>query len=81
MSKKPFKHTVLALLIYYILFWYTFLIDEMTMEERWAREFEDGDGAMSQDSRHSLEEEKGQEMDSPLYSLQKELACNFSPRL
>ena len=40
-----------------------------------------GDGAMSQDSRHSLEEEKGQEMDSPLYSLQKELACNFSPRL
>jgi len=45
------------------------------------REFEDGDGAMSQDSRHSLEEEKGQEMDSSLYSLQKELACNFSPRL
>ena len=45
------------------------------------REFEDGDGAMSQASRHALEEEKGQEMDSSLYSLQKELACNFSPRL
>lgn len=45
------------------------------------REFEDGEGAMSQESRHSLEAEKGQETDSPLYSLQKERACNVSPRL
>ena len=29
----PFKHTVLALLIYYILFQYTFSIGNMTMEE------------------------------------------------
>lgn len=44
------------------------------------REFEDGEGAMSQENRQSLEAEKDQVMDSPLYSLQKELACNFSPR-